>query len=217
MVNTLLIDNDGVLVDTEGLFFRSTRELLLECGVELTLECFIENCMKRSRGAWFLLEERGFSREEILIVRARRDQRYLELLGTEEIEVPGARAFLEAVRPACRICVVTSSKRIHFDRIHRRTGFGAFFDRVLTIEDYAAAKPSPVPYLAALAQMNARADEAIVVEDSERGLIAAASAGLRCIVVPHALTASQDFSRAWKVAANLQEAQAEILPLLAET
>jgi HAD superfamily hydrolase (TIGR01509 family) len=216
MVNTLLIDNDGVLVDTEGLFFRSTREVLLQCGAELTLECFIENCLKGSRGAWFLLEERGFTRDEILRVRERRDKLYLELLTTEEIEIPGARAFLEALNPACRICVVTSSKRIHFDRIHQRTGFGAFFNHVLTIEDYGEAKPSPAPYLTALARMNARADEVIVVEDSERGLTAAAAAGLCCIVVPHALTANQDFGLAWKVVANLQEALAQILPVLVE-
>lgn len=213
MINCIFVDNDGVLVDTEKVFFRATREALASHGVELTEEYFIETCLRLSRGAWHLLEAIGYGPAQIQRVRRERDQHYLDLLGSEEIEIPGAREFLETAHRSCRISVVTSSKRIHFDRIHERTGFGEFFDSVLTIEDYPESKPSPVPYLTALARMNARADNSVVIEDSERGLVAANAAGLRAIVVPHALTAHQDFRRAWKVAANLDEAWAAILPM----
>jgi HAD superfamily hydrolase (TIGR01509 family) len=206
MINCVLIDNDGVLVDTEGVFFRATRETLQTYGVEVTRDRFIEDCLRASRGVWHLLEARGFGRSEILHVREERDRLYLDLLGSQEIEIAGAREFLQSLCRICRVCVVTSSKRIHFDRIHQRTGFGEFFDRVLTIEDYPECKPSPVPYLTALAQMNSSTANAIVIEDSERGLTAAHAAGLRCIAIPYALTAGQDFSRAWMVAANLHEA-----------
>jgi HAD superfamily hydrolase (TIGR01509 family) len=210
MINCIFIDNDGVLVDTESIFFRATREVLQQHGVEFTRACFIETCLRGSHGAWHLLEAKGYSRAAIQRVREERDQHYLDLLGSEEIDIAGARQFLQDLHRTCRICVVTSSKRIHFDRIHQRTGFGAFFDQVLTIEDYPECKPSPVPYLTALARMNASAANAMVIEDSERGLAAAHAAGLRCIVIPHALTAGQEFSRAWKVVANLDEALAAI-------
>ncbi len=47
--------------------------------------------------------------------------------------------------------------------------------------------------------MNAPANETVVIEDSLRGLESAVGAGLRCIVIPTALTATQDFSRATMV------------------
>lgn len=213
MLKCILIDNDGILVDTEGLFFRATQEALARHGAELTRAEFIETCMRQARGAWHLLEALGRTAEQIRAVRAERDQLYLELLGTEEIAIPGAREFLETVRQWCRVCVVTSSKRIHFDRIHQRTGFTRLFDRVLTVEDYPQCKPSPVPYLTALDAMQVTAREAIAIEDSERGLTAADGAGLRTIVIPHELTVGQDFSRAWRIVGSLEGALKEIRKL----
>jgi len=54
--------------------------------------------------------------------------------------------------------------------------------------------------------IGAKPNECIVFEDSERGLSAAVNAGLKCIVIPNALTKHQNFSSAWKIADNFETA-----------
>jgi HAD superfamily hydrolase (TIGR01509 family) len=217
MIKCVLVDNDGVLVNTEQLYFLATKEILQACGVELSLQCYIDNCMRASRGVWHLLSERGCPEGEISCAKNARDALYLEYITTRDISLPGAREFLVSLRKSCRICVVTSSKRIHFDRIHQVTGFSPLFDHTLTIEDYAECKPSPVPYLTGLALLGTDGSDAAAIEDSERGLRAAHAAGLRCIVVPNELTMNQDFRNAWQVLPDLQAASAFLAPLVART
>ena len=214
MIKCVLVDNDGVLVNTEQLYFQSTKEVLRQFGVELSLQCYIDNCMRASRGVWHLLREQGYPEEEISRARAARDALYLEYIATCDISIPGAGDFLAWLRRRCRICVVTSSKRIHFDRIHQITGFSTLFDHALTIEDYAESKPSPVPYLTGLALLGSDGSDAVAIEDSERGLAAAHAAGLRCIVVPTELTGKQNFRDAWQVLPDLQRVSQFLAPLL---
>ena len=59
---TILWDNDGVLVDTEGLYFRATRTVLAEVGIELTPEQFKEISLKRGESTFLLAVEQGISR-----------------------------------------------------------------------------------------------------------------------------------------------------------
>jgi HAD superfamily hydrolase (TIGR01509 family) len=215
MIKHALVDNDGVLVNTEQLYYESTREVLRECGMELSRQSYVDNWMRSPRGLWHLLSERGCTDAEIARLRSARDALYLEYISTRDITIPGARDLLEAMRETCTVSVVSSSKRIHFERIHQITGFRPLFDHVLTVEDYPECKPSPVPYLTALALLGSDGSDAVVVEDSERGLTAAHAAGLRCIVVPSELTKGQDFRCAWKVLPDLQQVSDFLTPLVA--
>ena len=73
------------------------------------------------------------------------------------------------------------------------------------------AKPAPDPYLTALERFAAEPHEAIVVEDSERGLRAAVAAGIDCVVVESEFVRGQDFS----AATHRIETLAELPALLA--
>lgn len=108
------------------------------------------------------------------------------------------------------MAIVTSSQREPFDCIHRRGGILRHFELVLTREAYARSKPDPEPYLTALSRLGLPADECLVIEDSERGLRAAKAAGLRCWVVPSALTRGSRFEAADRVLADLNELRAAL-------
>ena len=70
-----------------------------------------------------------------------------------------------------------------------------------------AKKPDPAIYLLALERMGIAADEAIVVEDSRNGLLAAVGAGLRCVVTVSSYTAQEDMSEALLVVSSLGDAK----------
>jgi HAD superfamily hydrolase (TIGR01509 family) len=204
MIEGIFWDNDGVLVDTEALYFRATAEVMRHRGFELSRTDFIEVALRRGTSA-FALAEAGLTPAEMDELRLARDARYAELLAGGIEAMPGVEQTLAALHGRVRMAVVTSSKRAHFDLIHRRTGLLCYFDFVLTREDYRQPKPHPEAYLAALARAGLSPRHCLAVEDSERGVRSAAAAGLRCLALPGELTRDSDFSAAERILTGVSE------------
>lgn len=199
MVEAILWDNDGVLVDSECLFFESTRTILAAIGVQLSLQQFLQLSMREGRSAFELAIERGWEKQEIAQLKRKRDLLYSEMLRKQTRVLPGVEETLQKLHGRMRMAVVTSSQRQHFDVMHSYTGLMPYFEFVLAREDFRETKPNPEPYLLALERLQMKADNCVAVEDSERGLAAARAAGLRCLVIPNHMTQSCDFRGATAV------------------
>ncbi len=212
MIEAIFWDNDGILVDTEALYFRASAEVLKAAGISLSRAEFIAISLQHGGSVFALAEARGHGRDAVEDMRRQRDARYADLLRRGISLLPGVRETLAMLHGKVRMGVVTGSRRAHFAIIHRSTGLLPFFDFILDREDFVHSKPHPEPYLKALAVSGLRPEQCIVVEDSERGLHAAVAAGLRCLVVPSGLTAAGDFSRAAKVLRSVAEVIDYILP-----
>ena len=198
-------DNDGVLVETEHLYFQATQESLASIGIELTRDDYIALFLVAGRGAWHVAEQRGVSPSEIERLRNERNARYSELLAQAPRLAVGVTEVLEALHGRYVMGVVTSSRKDHFDVIHRDTGLLKYFDFVLTASDVTRVKPDPEPYLRAVARSGVPAEACVAIEDSTRGLESARAAGIRCIVVPTALTRQSDFAAADRVLGSIGE------------
>lgn len=213
MVEAILWDNDGVLVDTERLFFESTRRTLATIGIPLTQEQFLELSMRQGRSAFDLAMEKGWSKEQVTDLKRDRDLLYSELLRKQTRVLPGVAETLKSLQGRMRMAVVTSSQRQHFDVMHADIGLTGYFEFVLAREDCGQTKPNPEPYLRALERLGIRAEACVAVEDSERGLAAARAAGLRCLVIPNEITRGCAFQGATAIlpgAAAILEAVAEL-------
>jgi len=206
VLTTIFLDNDGVLVDTEKYYFEASRQVCDRHGYDLTRAEYQKFFLASGSGMREVGKGLGWTDDKVACVRAERDKCYEGLRRSREIALPGVAEGLERLSVRFDLCIVTSSPRPFFDIIHRRTGFTRFFKRVVSEEQVKKHKPDPDPYLIAMAAMNARPENGLAVEDSERGLRSAAGAGLRCIVVPRELTSDQDFSRATGVAESFLEA-----------
>ena len=211
MFEAILFDNDGVLVDTEALYFRANREALATVGVVLEETTYVEYFLRQGLGAWHLAEARGVSPEGIAELRAARDRRYFQLVEEAEILIPGVADLLPRLGARFRMAIVTSSEPEPFARTHARTGLLPHFELVLTRVDYTSSKPDPEPYLCAVARLGLSPARCLVIEDSERGLRAAKAAGLSCWVIPSGLTAGGDFLAADAVLPDLGAAVARLL------
>ncbi|MYK45654.1 MAG: HAD family phosphatase [Gammaproteobacteria bacterium] len=206
----LLFDHDGVLVDTEPLYFEATRKCLAPLGVELALDHYLA-LMVDGASPWEMARPLGATDKDIEHWRAQRNVFYQELLVSEPIEIEGVEAVLATLRKRYRIAIVTTAKPEDFALIHRNRNIVPFADFVLTRETYQRSKPHPDPYLAALARYGIGPGTALAIEDSQRGLRAAVAAGLDCAVVHHPFTATQDFSLATYRVASLSELAEQIL------
>ncbi len=199
MKQAILWDNDGILVDTEHLYFQATREVLAPVGVNLTEELYRELLLVQAKGAWHLAVEQGVSETEVATLKKARDARYSELIATEPILLPDSYDTLKRLHGRFRMGIVTSSQKQHFDIIHQRTGMLPLVEFTVANGDYSRSKPDPEPYQVALDRLGLPPEACVVVEDSMRGLTAARGAGIDCYIVPTALTRGCDFSGAVEV------------------
>ncbi len=85
----------------------------------------------------------------------------------------------------------------------KRLGLLGEFDFVVTFDDVENAKPAPDIFLKVLERAGVSAENALVLEDSQNGILAAHHAGIRAIAVPNPITKIQDFSLATAVITSL--------------
>jgi HAD superfamily hydrolase (TIGR01509 family) len=209
--DAILFDNDGVLVDTERLYFQANRDALATVGVGLSEGEYVELFLREGLGAWHLAEARGISADGIEALRALRDQRYDALLAEAEVGIPGVADCLPALAARYRMAIVSSSEPGPFRRTHARTAMLHHFEHILLKGDYPRSKPHPDPYLAAVERLGVLPSRCLVIEDSERGLRAAKAAGLSCWVIPFGLTASGRFAAADAIMPSFEAAAARLL------
>ena len=215
MIKGILWDNDGVLVDTERLYFQANHEVLLPYQIEMTEADFFNFYLINNCGAWHLLREQDISEEEILSIRKKRDDLYIQsLLNSTHLVVPGIESLLKKVNGRVRMGVVTSSYRDYFNAIHNKLNLMQYFEFAITNEDYKESKPSPEPYLLGLQKLNIPNDDCLVIEDSPRGLQSALAAGIRCIAIRTELMRDYSFEGAYRIVESVEELGEEIERLL---
>lgn len=210
----LLWDNDGVLVNTERLYYAATRESLRTLGCDFEAATYLE-LMAHGRSYWEEARNRGISEAEIHDARRRRDTLYQQYLAESDIEIEGVLEVVSELSTRHRMAIVTTARREDFDLIHRSRQFLRYFEFVITLEDSAKTKPAPDPYIEALHRFQSVPSEALAIEDSSRGLRSAIAAGLDCVVIRNEFTAAQDFSGAFSILPSVRALPSLLASVLA--
>lgn len=195
MKKYLLLDHDGVLVDTEYWYYRAGERALADIGLTLDKGQYLRG-MSQGLGTWVQARAAGIDEQTISRQREARNGYYQEYLRTEAVEIEGVVETLAELSKHARMAIVTTAKRADFEIIHQGRQVRQFMDFVLVREDYTLAKPHPEPYLTGLKRFGAAKEETLVVEDSSRGLNSAVAAGIDCAIVYNHFTKSHDFSQA---------------------
>jgi beta-phosphoglucomutase-like phosphatase (HAD superfamily) len=128
MIKAIFWDNDGVLVETEHLYFQATQHVLSSIGIPLTQEQYIELFLVEGKGAWHLAEEQGATLSEIDGCGTSGTRLYARSLCQAPRLVDGIASVLDALHEKYIMGVVTSSQRDHFNLIHQSTGLLKYFD-----------------------------------------------------------------------------------------
>jgi len=93
-------------VDTEGLYFCATQEVLRSVDVSLTVDQFKDVSLRRGESCFILADEHGITDAEIARLRTERDRMYTELLGSQSWAIDGAEDVLRSLRGRVRMGVV---------------------------------------------------------------------------------------------------------------
>ena len=213
MIQALIFDFDGLLVDTETAAFESWQSIYGDYGHELSLDLW-KDAVGRTPGQGFdaaghlaALVEQPFDRAALIAERLARKR----ALCARQPLLPGVTQILaEARRLGLPRAVASSSDREWVEGWLRHYGIRDEFDCVRTADDVAATKPAPDLFLSAAACLGMPPGACLVFEDSPNGARGAKAAGMRCVVVPGAIT-----SQLAMPAADLVLPSLEALPLAA--
>ena len=200
MITALIFDFDGLIIDTETPVLQSWQELYTEYNVELPLEewltCIGADYTEDTFQPYTYLERALGHSLDWETITPRRYRRELELAHAQPL-LPGVMDYISGARQRGLKLGVASSSSCEWVVGHlERLGLAPYFDAVRCADHVTALKPDPALYIEALAALGVPAAEAIALEDSANGVLAARRAGLFCVAVPNALTRHMDFSQA---------------------
>jgi HAD superfamily hydrolase (TIGR01509 family) len=197
-VRALIFDFDGLILDTETPDVRAWQEIYAGHGLPFPVQAWgqIIGGMGASQfDAAVHLQQLVGRPLDLEVVRAQQNRLSHALVDQQPI-LPGVRDVIrEARRWALKLAIASSSPHSWVDAHLARLGLFHDFERIICAEDVAPGrtKPNPDLYLRALEQLEVRADEAVVFEDSPNGVRAARTAGIFVVAVPNPTTSLLTF------------------------
>jgi len=184
-LQAVLFDMDGLLVDTEPLWFEIESEVMARLGGDWSQADQAElvgGSLQTTLDYLLGKATRPVSRERL--ARWMLDGMVSRLNRSSVTLRPGAFDLLAEVRAAgAPYALVTSSERVIMDAVLRGTGLE--FPVTVCAEDVTRIKPDPEPYLLATKLLGVDPASSVVLEDSPNGVVAAEAAGCRVIAVPN--------------------------------
>ncbi len=185
-IRAVVFDLDGLMFDTEALFFRVASEMLRDRGKVFTVDIMRAMIGRQPGESGRALRELSGLDDEPEALMAEAKERFTILLDTAVGPMPGLLDLLDHLaRLGLPLGVATSSGREYAERLLRNHGLRDRFAVVLTREDVARHKPDPEIYRTAAKILGAEPSHVLVLEDTPTGLAAAKAAGTFAVGIPH--------------------------------
>jgi HAD superfamily hydrolase (TIGR01509 family) len=213
MITTVIFDLDGLLADTERLHCLAYQEALQVHGTFLTDDEYAEHWVRSGRGIGEWITDHGLNLDPI-VLRAYKSRCYLDMLVADLRPMDGALPLLQTLQGRRNVALASSSYRDAVDGVLAGLNIAHFFQVIVTGLDVSRVKPAPDIFLVAAKQLGVPPSECVVVEDAEKGVIAAHLADMRCIAVPNRHTRHHDFSKATRICSSLNDITLEYLETL---
>lgn len=215
VLQAVLFDHDGTLVDSEPVHLLLWQEVLAPLGVHLDTDTYLAHHagMPTPANAQALVQRYGMPLTAAELAQAKHEATVRWLAVQPFPLMPEARAVLQRLREVgVRLAIVTGAEAAGAQRTLEGHGLEGMFETVVSGDDVRHSKPAPEGYALALARLGLPPEACVAVEDTETGLRAAIGAGLRALAVPHALSAGQDLSGAHRHFDNLTQVADWLLP-----
>jgi HAD superfamily hydrolase (TIGR01509 family) len=185
VIEAVVFDLDGVLLDSEHLWDETREQLAKERGGRWH-DRAQRDMMGMSSREWsrYMHETIGLPEppEEInREVVERLAAAYRERLPA----IPGAREAVERLAARWPLGLASSSNRELIDLALELLGVRHLFKATVSSEEVARGKPAPDVYLEAARRLGVDPAHAAAIEDSHNGILAAKAAGMRVIAIPN--------------------------------
>ena len=213
MISAVIFDLDGLLADTEKLHQSAYQTVLSELGIELSDEEYEHHWIRCGKGIDAFITQRNLAVDPNF-VRREKARLYEKLVSSGVEPMPGATELLCSLQGRKLMGLATSSYPKDAYAVLNALALVDFFSCVATKSNVERIKPYPDIFLYVANEINTPPEHCLVIEDAEKGVLAADAAGMKSIAVPNRHTFSNDFSKAALVVSSLEEVNCGLIDQL---
>ncbi|MGX7197050.1 HAD family hydrolase [Enterococcus olivae] len=193
----VIFDMDGLIFDTEPLYYRSTKEIADELSIAYDMDVYRDFIGVGDEVTWATYHEMYDALHGVEVVDEfiKRSYAYaVELFEAGVVDLkPGIRellAYLDS-KNISRVLASSNNRQI-IDSLLEKNDLKHEFKEIVSREDVKLAKPDPEIFVKASRFFEAPKEQLLVLEDSEHGVIAAHRAGIEVIMIPDLLEATAE-------------------------
>ena len=212
MINTVIFDMDGVIVDTEPVHRYAYFKHFEELNVLVTDEMFATYTGNSTRNVFQKLKETFEINQEVEDLIQRKRAIFNDAFDTKEDLhlIEGVENLIKNLHQnGFEIIVASSASKVTIDRVFNRFHLHQYFSHIVSGEDFPKSKPHPAIFEHAASLSKFPKNECIVIEDSWNGVEAAVNAGIFCVGYNSLHSKMQDISKANIVVNHFDELSIE--------
>jgi len=214
MIQTVIFDMDGVIVDTEPVHHFAYNLHFKQLGIQVSPELYASFTGNSTKNIFERLKTEFNLREDIQTLVETKRNLFNEAFDKKEdlYLLDGVEDLIkELYSNGMQLVLASSSATVTINRIFNRFKLHKYFTHIVSGEDFPKSKPHPAIFQHAAFLAKTPVENCIVIEDSTNGILAAKAAGIYCIGYDSFHSKMQDYSMADKVISHLNELNYELI------
>ena len=209
----VIFDMDGVILDSERVYQEIEREMYEELGIPVTSEEHRKFIGTAESAMWGYMKNRYNFDEEISELIQKERKRFLARLSSNP-GIPPMEGIEELLKKlsdrGIPLLIASSSSMEIIEAVIRHLDIARHFSGIVSGDEVEHSKPAPDIFLTASKLINIPPSDCVVIEDSENGVKAARTAGMRVVGLVNPGSGDFDLSQADSVIHGLPEFDIEI-------